>query len=46
MLEKEPILLSDITEPGETFVLDYCKGKLLPKEASRNARKHGTKTTK
>lgn len=46
MLEKEPVLLSGITELDETFVLDCYKGKPVPKEANRNARKHGAKAAK
>lgn len=46
MLEKEPVLLSGITELDETFVLDCYKGKEVPAEANRNARKHGAKGAK
>lgn len=43
MLEREPVILSCVTEFDETFVLDCYKGNQLPKEAGRNARKHGAK---
>ena len=46
MLEKEPVLLSGITELDEVFVLDCYKGKQVPVEANRNARKHGAKAAK
>lgn len=46
MLEKEPALLSGIAELDETFVLDCYKGKPVPKEAGRDARKHGAKAAK
>ncbi|MCI9075605.1 MAG: hypothetical protein HFH10_07360 [Dorea sp.] len=34
MLEKEPVLLSGITELDEIFVLDCYKGKYVPEEAN------------
>jgi len=43
MLDKEPVLLSGITELGEKFVLDCYKGKPVPKEVDRVACKHGAK---
>ena len=46
MLEKENVLLSGVAELDETFVLDCYKGKPLPKEVGRSARKHGAKATK
>lgn len=46
MLEKEPVLLSGITELDEVFVLDCYKGKTVPAEANRNARKHGAKAAR
>ena len=46
MLEKEPAILSGIAELDETFVLDCYKGKQLPEEVSRAARKHGAKAAK
>ncbi len=46
MLEKEPVLLSGITELDETFVLDCYKGNAVPTEAKRNARKHGAKAAR
>lgn len=32
-LENNPVLLSDIAELEETFVLDCCKGSQVPKNA-------------
>ena len=46
MLEKEPAILSGIAELDETFVLDCYKGKQLPEEVSRAARRHGAKAAK
>ena len=46
MLEKEPVLLSGIAELDETFVLDCYKGKTVPTEANRTARKHGATAAK
>lgn len=46
MLEKEPVLLSGVAELDETFVLDCYKGKQLPREVGRDARKHGAKAAK
>lgn len=46
MLENEPVILSGITELDETFVLDCYKGKSVPEEANRSARKHGAKAAK
>lgn len=46
MLEKEQVLLSGVAELDETFVLDCYKGKQVPEEAGRAARKHGAKAAK
>ena len=46
MLEKEPVLISGVAELDETFVLDCYKGKQVPEEAGRAARKHGAKAAK
>lgn len=46
MLEKEPVLLFGIAELDETFVLDCYKGKTVPTEANRTARKHGATAAK
>lgn len=46
MLEKGQIVLSGVTELDETFVLDCYKGKRVPEEAGRVARKHGVKAEK
>ena len=39
--DMEPIMLGDITELDETFVLDSYKGSPVPEEAERGPRKHG-----
>mgnify|MGYP001024503593 FL=1 len=44
--EKNPVLLSDIAELDETFVLDCYKGGPVPESAGREARKHGAKAAK
>lgn len=46
MLEKEPAILSGIAELDETFVLDCYKGKPVPAEAGRSARRHGARAAK
>lgn len=46
MLEKEPVLLFGIAGLDKTSVFDCYKGKPIPKEANRNARKHGAKAAK
>lgn len=46
MLEKDPVILSGVAELDETFVLDCYKGKQLPEEVGRDARKHGAKAAK
>ncbi len=46
MLEKEPVILSGVAELDETFVLDCYKGKRLPGEVGRDARRHGAKAAK
>ena len=46
MLEKEPVLLFGIAELDKIFVLDCYKGRPIPKEANRNACKHGAKAAK
>lgn len=46
LLDAEPVTLSGIAELDETFVLDCYKGKPVPGEAGRKARKHGAKAAK
>ncbi len=46
MLAQTPVLLSDISEFDETFVLDCYKGSPVPESAGRGARKHGAKAAK
>ena len=46
MTDPEPATLSGICELDETFVLDSYKGKKLPEEVGRKARKHGAKAQK
>ena len=46
MISLNPVVLSGIAELDETFVLDCYKGKSVPEEAGRNARKHGAKALK
>ena len=43
---EEPVVLDDVAELDETFVLDCYKGKSIPQEAGRPARKHGAKAEK
>lgn len=44
--ETENVLLGEVTELDETFVLDSYKGKQLPDTVERKARKHGAKAVK
>lgn len=44
--ENNPVVLSDVSELDETFVLDCYKGKKLPNEVNRKSRKHGAKAVK
>ena len=44
--ENDPVVLSDVSELDETFVLDCYKGKKLPSEVNRKSRKHGAKAVK
>ena len=46
MLKKETVILSSIAEFDEAFVPDCYKGKQLPEDVSRGARKHGAKAAK
>lgn len=44
--ETKNVLLSEVTELDETFVLDSYKGRRLPDTVERKARKHGAKAVK
>ena len=44
--KEEPVILNEVAELDETFVLDCYKGKPVPQEAGRPARKHGAKGKK
>ena len=44
--ETKNILLGEVTELDERFVLDSYKGKQLPDTVNRKARKHGAKAVK
>lgn len=46
LLETENVLLGEVTELDETFVLDSYKGKQLPDAVERKPRKHGAKAVK
>lgn len=46
LLDRDPILLSDVSEVDETYVLESYKGKALPSNVDRPARKHGAKAQK
>ena len=40
---REPVILKDVAELDETYVLESYKGKALPDEFGRDPRKHGAK---
>ncbi len=42
-LGESPVVLRDVTEFDETFVLDSYKGKSLPETTGRLSRRHGAK---
>lgn len=44
--DSKNILLGEVSELDETFVLDSYKGKQLPDDITRKARKHGAKAEK
>lgn len=46
LLEQHPVLLSDVSEFDETFVLDCYKGTPVPESVGRGARRHGAKAAK
>ena len=43
---QDPVILKDVAELDETYVLESYKGKAIPDEAGRKARKHGAKAQK
>ena len=43
---QDPVILKDVAELDETYVLESYKGKTIPDEAGRKARKHGAKAQK
>lgn len=44
--DESPVVLGDVTEFDETFVLDSYKGKTIPETAGRPSRRHGAKARK
>ena len=44
--ENDPVVLSDVSELDETFVLECYKGRELPSKVARKSRKHGAKAVK
>ena len=46
MVTQSPVILKQVTELDETFVLECFKGKQLPVDMGRPARKHGAKAQK
>lgn len=46
IISDDPVILSEVSEFDETFVLECYKGKKLPAEVARPARKHGAKAQK
>ena len=46
LIAADPVLLNQVAELDETFVLDCFKGKELSSEINRPARKHGAKAQK
>lgn len=46
LIEKQPVMLSGISEFDETFVLESYKGSSVPEEAGRTARTHGAVASK
>lgn len=45
-VESDPVVLENVCELDETFVLECYKGKKLPGNAGRKPRKHGAKAQK
>lgn len=46
VIKTEPVVLENVCELDETFVLECCKGKELPGNVNREPRKHGAKAQK
>lgn len=46
MISADPVVLEQVSELDETFVLESYKGKKLPPNVNRPARKHGAKAQK
>lgn len=46
MVTQDPVVLKQVSELDETFVLECLKGRHLPEEVQRPARKHGAKAQK
>lgn len=46
IIVENPVILKQVSELDETYVLECLKGKQLPPEAGRCARKHGAKAQK
>ena len=46
VLAQDPVILAQVSELDETFVLECLKGKQLPEGTGRPARKHGAKAQK
>ncbi len=46
MIDSTPVILEQVAELDETFVLECYKGKELPPDVDRPARKHGAKAQK
>lgn len=44
-LKQNPVMLSEVSELDETFVLESFKGKKLPESVDRKPRKHGAKAS-
>ena len=46
IIDSDPVILEQVSELDETFVLECYKGKELPPDVDRPARKHGAKAQK
>lgn len=46
LIEKQPVMLSGISEFDETFVLESYKGSSVPEEAGLTGRTHGAVASK
>lgn len=46
VVSQDPVILKQVSELDETFVLECFKGKKLPPEIGRPARKHGARAQK